>query len=868
MKLKTILLTTVATGAFMCEPVIVHAVNSTPDSMGWFRKKKKSEPNDSVKSKNEYEKLTGDGSIIRRGMFNVYQKKNDYYFEVPTNLLGRDMLVVNKLQRVPSELNEAGVNRGTNYENQMVRFELDKATNKLLIRQSRPLPLAPAEDAISQSVRDNYISPLIAGFKIEAFNNDSTTMVIKVNDIYDGTETSINNVFTNINLGTSSIKNLSRILSIKSFENNVVATSELTTKVTEGTTSIYVTVEVSSSLMLLPETPMTGRLDNARVGYFTNPLLSYSDGQQRVSKQQFITRWRLEPKPEDRERYLRGELVEPAKPIVFYIENSTPYRWRKYIKQGIEDWNTAFEAAGFKNAIQARDYPKNDPDFDPDDMRYSCVKYAATTIANAMGPSFVDPRSGEILTADVIWYHNIVSLLHNWRFCQTAATDPRVRKPVFDDDVMRESMRYVTSHEIGHTLGLMHNMGASYAYPVDSLRSPSFTQKYGTTPSIMDYARNNYIAQPGDFDRGVKLTPPILGVYDIYAIAWGYRLIPGANTPAEEVATLTQWIEEKKADPMYEFGAQQFMAIIDPSDQTEDLSNDHLRAGDYAISNLKIIMSNLEKWAAEPGKPYDDLDEIYDQLVKQYTRHIGHVMTYIGGVEFKDARQGGKNAARTHLDRATQKKAMQWLMRQARTYNNWLTPTQLMMKLDRTLNCNDNLRRSIVGCLLNSTALYRIEESGLVNNRKNYTLDTYLDDALAELFKASYQGKKLDAAERDIQSAALAVIIKYSGLTPSSGKKTSSAKAFSDYQEVVALGYSPDVPCSHTACEANREEEVSFLRINMGQPGIANTRIAPLMTAHLKKIESLYKQQRARTNDKTTRDFYDYQLMQIKELFN
>lgn len=263
MKLKTILLTTVATGAFMCEPVVLHAVNSTPDSMGWFRKKKKSEPNDSVKSKNEYEKLTGDGSIMHRGMFNVYQKKNDYYFEVPANLLGRDMLVVNKLQRVPSELNEAGVNRGTNYENQMVRFELDKATNKLLIRQSRPLPLAPAGDAINQSVRDNYISPLIAGFKIEAFNNDSTSMVIKVNDIYDGTETSINNVFTNINLGTSAIKNLSRILSVKAFENNVVATSELTTKVTEGTTTVYVTVEVSSSLMMLPETPMTGRLDNA-----------------------------------------------------------------------------------------------------------------------------------------------------------------------------------------------------------------------------------------------------------------------------------------------------------------------------------------------------------------------------------------------------------------------------------------------------------------------------------------------------------------------------------------------------------------------------------------------------------------------------
>ena len=357
MKLKTILLTTVATGTLLGEPLMVYAVNPNPESMGWFRKRKKSESNDSIKSKNEYEKLTGDGSIVRRGMFNVYQKKNDYYFEVPVSLLGRDMLVVNKLQRVPEELNEAGVNRGTNYENQMVRFELDKATNKLLIRQSRPLPLAPAGDAISESVRNNYISPLIAGFKVEAFNNDSTSMVIKVNDIYDGTETSINNVFTNINLGTSSIKNLSRILSIKSFENNVVATSELTTKVTEGTTTVFVTIEVSSSLMLLPETPMVGRLDNARVGYFTNPLLNYSDGQQRVDKKQFITRWRLEPKPEDRERYLRGELVEPAKPIVFYIENSTPYRWRKYIKQGIEDWQVAFERAGFKTPSLQRKSP-------------------------------------------------------------------------------------------------------------------------------------------------------------------------------------------------------------------------------------------------------------------------------------------------------------------------------------------------------------------------------------------------------------------------------------------------------------------------------------------------------------------------------
>lgn len=824
---------------------------------------KKEQVKDTTAKESKYEKLIK-GAKTQKGMFTLHiTNDNKLLVEVPDSLMNRTFLLSSRVAATTDPKIFVAGEMTTNPF--MIRFSKNEQSLFMHLVQHRNI--IDENDPIAASFDKNFGDPIIKAFKISAKNGKD--VVVDMSDFFKGNEKIISPMPTptpgsssKIKTGTYTAAN-SYILGAKSFPQNSEIRSVLS-----FTGDNNCTVTMHRSLVLLPERPMTPRIYDRRVGFFSSGKNIYSSDKDRIDYTKYVHRWRLEPKEEDMERYFAGELVEPRQPIIFYVDSAFPDKWRDVVKQGIEDWNTAFEAAGFKNAIQARDYPKNDPDFDPDDMRYSCVKYAATTIANAMGPSFVDPRSGEILTADVIWYHNIVSLLHNWRFCQTAATDPRVRKPVFDDDVMRESMRYVASHEIGHTLGLMHNMGASFAYPVDSLRSPSFTQKYGTTPSIMDYARNNYIAQPGDFDRGVKLTPPILGVYDIYAIAWGYRLIPGANTPIEEVATLTQWIEEKKADPMYEFGAQQFMAIIDPTDQTEDLSNDHLRAGDYAISNLKIIMSNLEKWAAEPGKPYDDLDEIYDQLVKQYSRHIGHVMTYIGGVEFKDARQGGKNAARTHLDRATQKKAMQWLMRQARTYNDWLTPTQLMMKLDRTLNCNDNLRRSIVGCLLNSTALYRIEESGLVNNRKNYTLDTYLDDALTELFKASYQGKKLDAAERDIQSAALAVIIKYSGLTPTSGKKTSSTKAFSDYQAIVSLGYSPDVPCSHTACEANREEEVSFLRINMGQPGISNTRIAPLMTAHLKKIESLYKQQRARTSDKTTRDFYDYQLMQIKELFN
>lgn len=537
-----------ATGSFLCEPVAAMCIEppATPD-MGWFlKKKKKSNPQDSIKVKNEYEKLTGSDSVVRRGMFNVYQKKNDYYFEIPSTLLGRDMLVVNKLQRVPAELNEAGVNRGTNYENQMIRFELDKSANKLLIRQSRPLPISPSEDAISQSVKDNYISPLIAGFKVEAYNNDSTSILIKVNDIYDGTETSINNVFTNINLGTSAIKNLSRILSIKSFDNNVVATSELTTRVTEGTTTIYVTVEVSSSILLLPEVPMTGRLDNPRVGYFTNPLTNFSDGQQRVNKKQFITRWRLEPRPEDRAAYLRGELVEPRKPIVFYIENSTPYRWRKYIKQGIEDWQVAFERAGFKNAIIAKDITE-DMEVDMDDVNYSVLTYAASTKANAMGPSILDPRSGEILEADIMWWHNVLSMLQEWITVQTGVVRPEARGVALPDSLMGDAMRFVACHEVGHSLGLRHNMMGSWAFPTDSLRSKTFTDRMNSTSSsIMDYARFNYVAQPGD---GIKALSPHIGPYDMFAIEYGYRWY-GKQTPEEEKELLQDFLA-KHTDRLY-----------------------------------------------------------------------------------------------------------------------------------------------------------------------------------------------------------------------------------------------------------------------------------------------------------------------------
>ena len=395
-------------------PILASAPSYKVDSVELMKKKKnkkskKEEGKKEESTQKKYDELVG-SSTKKEGLFNVVKKGKDFYFEVPMDLMGRDLLVVNKLQRVPAELNDAGVNRGVNYENNMIRFEWNKEGNQLMVRQSRPLPITPEKDAIRKSVEDNFISPLITSFKVEAYNNDSTTAVIKVNDIYDGTSTSINNVFTNINLGTSAIKDLSKIQEIKSYSNNVVAYSELTTKVSEGMESVYITVEVSSTILLLPKTPMVGRLDNQRVGYFTTPFLSFSDKQQKLEKKEFVTRWRLEPKPEDMVAYLEGQLVEPAKPIVFYIDQATPYQWRKYIKQGVEDWQVAFEKAGFKNAIIAKEITDSIA-ANMDDINYSVITYAASAKMNAMGPSILDPRSGEILEADIMWWHNVLTMI-------------------------------------------------------------------------------------------------------------------------------------------------------------------------------------------------------------------------------------------------------------------------------------------------------------------------------------------------------------------------------------------------------------------------------------------------------------------------
>lgn len=731
---------------------------------------KKKTDSDTTKNKSlkSYSVLLKKAST-KDGLFKVHQVETDYYFEVPLKMMDKDFLLVNKISSVPLALNESGLNKGMNFENKVVRFSRNKLAGTVWVKTIVPQVESAKGDAITRSVNDNFTGSVIESFKIEAYSPDSSAVVIKVNKVFDGTEKSFNDVFTDIGLGTSPKTSLSAIEKIKSFPQNIVVRALLSTRVTEGQNSIPISVAVTTNLLLLPENPMKPRFADDRVGFFSTPRWYFSDSQHKMEERKLVTRWRMEPKPEDRARYLKGELVEPAKPIVFYIDPATPPQWRKEIIAGVVDWQKAFEQAGFKNAIQAKEVTDT-ADYDGDDIRYSEITYAASPKSNAMGPAVVDPRSGEILESDVIWWHNVMTSLQYWMRIQTGVIDTGARGNKFSDARMGHAIRFVSSHEIGHTLGLKHNMGASSAYPVDSLRSPSFTNRMGgTASSIMDYARFNYVAQPED--KVTNITPQI-GLYDKYAIAWGYRWLDVADAH-DELPVLSSWIKAHANDPMYRFGEQQnSLNIVDPRAQSEDLGDDAVKASRYGLANLKRLIPQIANWSTADGEDYYQAGKLYMAALGQWQTYAEHVAANIGGYYLENTVGGdGKNTYEP-VPVAVQKEALAYLKDEVFYMPDWLFDKELLSK---TFPVKDtpygpfeygpyNMRREfqygLLYSLLNEERLLRMFEMELLKGKKEvFTVSELLKEIRNSVFSKTIKGNTLSITDRMLQQNYIDVLL-------------------------------------------------------------------------------------------------------------
>lgn len=770
-----------------------------------FKKKKAKKdeaPKDTTAKVTEFEKLTK-GAKTQKGLFTVYQNKEDYFFEIPDSLLQRDFLILNKLQRIP---NLGGfISRGMNYDEQLIRFELDKAGKKLRMRRVQLEPLVPENDLIRRSVMDNYVSPLVYNFKVEAFSKDSSSVLIKVNDLYNGVNSTLNNLFGDLNMGAAN-KELSRIISIRAFPNNVVATSELSAKHNKRD----LTIEASSSIVLLPRTPMVPRLDDPRIGYFRIGRLAYSDKQQNVEEKQYITRWKLEPKPEDREAYLRGELVEPQKPIVFNIDPATPEKWKKYMIKGVNDWQIAFEKAGFKNAIRA-EVPTDSTATAADDINTSIITYAASQVPNAMGPHINDPRSGEIIDADIIWYHNVISLLKAWLTVQTGASNPEARLPEIPEELMGDAIRNVVTHEVGHSLGLRHNMRASYAIHTDSLRSKEFTDKFGgTASSIMDYARFNYVAQPGD---GVTRMSPQIGPYDLYAIEYGYRWYDDITDPEKEKGILSDFIDRHKGNMYAYCGEQSTTDAIDPRGLTEDLGNDAIQSATYGIDNLKRIVPNILSWThtGEKGQTYKEAADLYSSVMGQWNLYMYHVMANVGGIFLNNVVPGDGEKGFEYVPRDLQKKSLQFVMDEALTFPGWLSDAPVSEYTYFSMNSLygsteispvlslKNRQYFILQNLLGTNRCLRMFDNETENGKQAFTMLDMMNMLHTHVFGVTERGGTPDIMQRNLQKMFVDILI--------------SAAGESQTSEVRRMMTTADFPefAKPSCCEIGHDEKKSPL---------------------------------------------------------
>ena len=678
-----------------------------------------------------YHKVVKDGGSMREGMFTVRHIKDDWYFEVPDSLLGRMLLAVTRFTSVPQDFRMFG---GEEVNRSAVYFE-QYGEKALFLREYVQSVFAKPEDRIAISLKQATTDPIVYKFDVIGRNPTTNAQLINVTKwiMADNKVTSFTaSDRTQLSLGAVQ-NDRTFIDTVKTYPINVeiqsLRTYGMTSNRMPASKSGSATLGLNTSIVLLPDEPMQPRYSDDRVGYFNNKITEFSDNQQTTTHESIIMRYRLEPK--DPAAYKAGKLVEPKKQIVYYIDPATPKKWVKYLIAGINDWNVAFEAAGFKNAIVGKEWPENDSTMSVDDARFSMIRYLPSETENAYGPRIVDPRSGEIIEAHVCWYHNVMNLVKKWYMVQCGVLDKRAQKMEFPDELMGQLIRFVSSHEVGHSLGLRHNMIASQATPVEKLRDKAWVEKHGHTASIMDYARFNYVAQPED-KIGEKGLFPRINDYDKWAIKWGYQWRPEFKDPTKEKKVLmseTSKVLEKDRRLWWcgDEGRGQ-----DPRSQTEDLGDNQMRANEYGIKNLKRVMEHLEQWTAQPDGQYDDLDEMHRAVRSQYQRYYGHVQRYLMGRYLNNA-PGEKPY--TYVPRELQKEAIAWLDRNVLTAPLWLYPQSIVTKTGSDGADEVRTRQQGILAIMLAPGLIATKHNAELRDEQPYPVEEYLDDVFAAVWK-------------------------------------------------------------------------------------------------------------------------------------
>ena len=727
-----------------------------------------------------YKEVITDKAVSHPGLFTVHRIEDKWFFEIPDSIFGRDILVSTRYGKTA-----AGGNYGGEQVNlQTVQWQKGPSHTVFLRVLTIVSVAADSSQPIAQAVRNSNLNPIAAAFDVRAYgksaDSSSGTVVIEVTDFFKGDNQPVSltpAIKRRFSLAALAPER-SYVESIRTYPINTEIRT-VKTYIPTGTpapagaaggrnpvgelpaaeVSGAVTVELNNSFYLLPKTPMHKRPFDPRVGFFASRFTVYGDDEQRVEESEFIHHWRLEPKEEDVEKWKRGELVEPKKQIVYYIDPATPKKWRPYLIAGINDWQVAFEKAGFKNAIVGKEWPENDKTMSLEDARFSVIRYFASDIENAYGPNVADPRSGEILESHIGWYHNVMKLVHDWYLIQTAAVDPRARRMKFDDALMGDLIRFVSSHEVGHTLGLRHNMGSSSKTPVEKLRDKTWVEANGHTASIMDYARFNYVAQPEDNITARGLYPRI-GEYDKWAIQWGYKGIPENKDEEEDKKVLNKWIiDSLGANPRLWFGGEG--QNFDPRAQTEDLGDNSMKASEYGIRNLKRILPSLPEWCREEADRYENLDEMYGSLVGQFARYMGHVTKNVGGVQetFKSVEQSGDVYEAT--PRATQRDAVEFLNKQLFATPTWLLSKDILNKFS-----NPGLEEQVstvqantLKSLLSAARLFRLSVCTARFGISVYGVDDLLTDAKKGVWSELSTGAVIDIYRRNLQKQYIQALI-------------------------------------------------------------------------------------------------------------